>query len=65
MPKLETDQRAKRHRRRPTGAPVRVLAKVGEASLKGRNRRQFLDPLRRNLKAALAGSTRGSRTAAP
>jgi thiamine biosynthesis protein ThiI len=37
-----------------TGAPVRVLAKVGEASLKGRNRRRFLDVLRRNLKAALA-----------
>src|SRR3954451_4273540 len=37
------------------GAPVRVLAKVGEASLKGRNRRRFLDALRRNLKAALAG----------
>jgi thiamine biosynthesis protein ThiI len=35
--------------------PVRVLAKVGEASLKGRNRRYFLDTLRRNLKAALAG----------
>ena len=38
-----------------TGAPVCVLAKVGEASLKGRNRRRFLDALRRNLKAALAG----------
>ena len=36
-------------------APVCVLAKVGEAALKGRNRRQFLDALRRNLKAALAG----------
>jgi thiamine biosynthesis protein ThiI len=36
-------------------APVRVLAKVGEASLKGRNRRRFLDVLRRNLKAALVG----------
>jgi len=36
-------------------APVCVLAKVGEASLKGRNKRQFLDALRRNLKAALAG----------
>jgi tRNA uracil 4-sulfurtransferase len=34
---------------------VCVLAKVGEASLKGRNKRQFLDTLRRNLKAALAG----------
>ena len=32
-----------------------VLAKVGEASLKGRNKRHFLDTLRRNLKAALAG----------
>ena len=32
-----------------------MLAKVGEASLKGRNRRHFLDALRRNLKAALAG----------
>ena len=38
-----------------SGAPVCVLAKVGEASLKGRNRRHFLDTLRRNLKAALAG----------
>jgi thiamine biosynthesis protein ThiI len=36
-------------------APVCVLAKVGEASLKGRNRRRVLDALRRNLKAALAG----------
>jgi thiamine biosynthesis protein ThiI len=35
--------------------PVRVLAKVGEASLKGRNRRFFLETLRRNLKATLAG----------
>jgi thiamine biosynthesis protein ThiI len=37
------------------GLPVRVLAKVGEASLKGRNKRFFLETLRRNLKAALAG----------
>jgi tRNA uracil 4-sulfurtransferase len=36
-------------------APVCVLAKVGEASLKGRNKRTFLDQLRRNLKAALLG----------
>jgi thiamine biosynthesis protein ThiI len=36
-------------------APVCVLVKVGEASLKGRNRRRFLDVLRRNLKAALRG----------
>ena len=36
-------------------AARRVLAKVGEASLKGRNRRFFLDALRRNLKAALDG----------
>jgi thiamine biosynthesis protein ThiI len=36
-------------------APVSVLAKVGEATLKGRNKRQFLDVLRRNLRAALAG----------
>ena len=35
--------------------PVRVLAKVGEASLKGRNRRHFLDVLRRNIRATLAG----------
>jgi thiamine biosynthesis protein ThiI len=35
--------------------PVRVLAKLGEASLKGRNRRFFLETLRRNLKATLAG----------
>ena len=34
---------------------MRVLAKVGEASLKGRNKRFFLDTLRRNLKAALQG----------
>jgi tRNA uracil 4-sulfurtransferase len=43
---------------RPTpfvDAPVCVLVKVGEASLKGRNRRRFLDQLRRNLKAALRG----------
>lgn len=32
-----------------------MLAKVGEASLKGRNRRHFLDVLRRNLKSALVG----------
>jgi thiamine biosynthesis protein ThiI len=37
------------------GPRVFVLAKVGEASLKGRNRRRFLDVLRQNLKAALAG----------
>ncbi len=37
------------------GAFVCVLAKVGEASLKGRNRRRFLDVLRSNLKATLAG----------
>ncbi len=37
------------------GAPVCVLAKVGEASLKGRNKRRFLNVLRRNLKAALVG----------
>lgn len=35
--------------------PVRLLAKVGEASLKGRNRRHFLDVLRRNIRATLAG----------
>jgi thiamine biosynthesis protein ThiI len=35
--------------------PVCVLAKVGEASLKGRNRRFFLDILRQNLKATLRG----------
>jgi thiamine biosynthesis protein ThiI len=39
----------------PERLPVRVLAKVGEASLKGRNRRYFLDTLRRNLKAAISG----------
>ena len=38
-----------------TAPAVRVLAKVGEASLKGRNRRRFLEVLRRNLKATLAG----------
>ncbi len=35
--------------------PVCVLAKVGEASLKGRNRKHFLDVLRGNLRAALKG----------
>jgi thiamine biosynthesis protein ThiI len=39
----------------PPTAPVHVLVKVGEATLKGRNRRQFLNLLRRNLKTALAG----------
>jgi thiamine biosynthesis protein ThiI len=39
----------------PAAAPVRILCKVGEASLKGRNRRMFLEALRRNLKAALQG----------
>ncbi|MGH2980276.1 MAG: tRNA uracil 4-sulfurtransferase ThiI [Solirubrobacterales bacterium] len=36
-------------------APVCLLAKVGEASLKGRNKRHFLDALRRNTRAALRG----------
>ncbi len=36
-------------------APIRILCKVGEASLKGRNKRMFTETLRRNLKAALAG----------
>jgi thiamine biosynthesis protein ThiI len=36
-------------------APVCVLAKVGEASLKGRNKRHFLEALRRNLRATLRG----------
>ena len=40
---------------RAVSAPVCVLAKVGEASLKGRNRRFFLDALRANAKAALQG----------
>ena len=49
-----------RHRRdrsseAPAGAPVCLLAKVGEASLKGRNKRHFLDALRRNTRAALRG----------
>jgi thiamine biosynthesis protein ThiI len=39
----------------PPQAAVCLLAKVGEASLKGRNRRYFLDVLRRNLKEALTG----------
>jgi thiamine biosynthesis protein ThiI len=39
----------------PAGAPVCLLAKVGEASLKGRNKRQFLEALRRNTRAALRG----------
>jgi thiamine biosynthesis protein ThiI len=49
MEKLETDTSV------ATAAPVCVLAKVGEASLKGRNRRQFLEALRRNMRAALQG----------
>jgi len=64
MPELETDTTS--HDRvvapdasqseAPSAQPrVCVLAKVGEASLKGRNRRHFLDQLRRNLKAALRG----------
>ena len=39
----------------PAGAPVCLLAKVGEASLKGRNKRHFLDALRRSTRAALRG----------
>jgi tRNA uracil 4-sulfurtransferase len=39
----------------PAGAPVCLLAKVGEASLKGRNKRHFIDALRRNTRAALRG----------
>jgi thiamine biosynthesis protein ThiI len=39
----------------PAGAPVCLLAKVGEASLKGRNKRHFLEALRRNTRAALRG----------
>ena len=38
-----------------TGAPVCLLAKVGEASLKGRNKRHFIEVLRRNARAALRG----------
>jgi tRNA uracil 4-sulfurtransferase len=36
-------------------APVCLLAKVGEASLKGRNKRHFLEALRRSTRAALRG----------
>ena len=36
-------------------APIRILCKVGEASLKGRNKRMFTDALRRNLRSALSG----------
>ncbi|MEX0992730.1 MAG: tRNA uracil 4-sulfurtransferase ThiI [Solirubrobacterales bacterium] len=39
----------------PADTPICVLAKVGEASLKGRNRREFLNALRANLRSALAG----------
>ena len=39
----------------PAAAPVCLLAKVGEASLKGRNKRHFIDVLRRNTRAALRG----------
>jgi thiamine biosynthesis protein ThiI len=49
MEKVETDMLV------AADAPVCVLAKVGEATLKGRNRRQFLDALRRNITAALRG----------
>jgi adenylyl- and sulfurtransferase ThiI len=35
-----------------------VLAKVGEASLKGRNKRMFIDALKRNMNAALDGLAR-------
>jgi thiamine biosynthesis protein ThiI len=52
MEKLETDNTETTLAR---VVPVCVLAKVGEASLKGRNRRQFLDALRRNMTAALRG----------
>jgi thiamine biosynthesis protein ThiI len=38
-----------------TDAPVCLLAKVGEASLKGRNKRHFIEALRRNTRAALRG----------
>ena len=41
---------------RARSAPVCVLAKVGEAALKGRNRRQFLETLGRNTVAALSGT---------
>ena len=37
----------------PAGAPVCLLAKVGEATLKGRNKRHFIEALRRNTRAAL------------
>ena len=39
----------------PAAAPVCLLAKVGEASLKGRNKRHFIEVLRRNTRAALHG----------
>jgi thiamine biosynthesis protein ThiI len=52
MEKLETDIT---ETTLPRAAPVCVLAKVGEASLKGRNRRHFLDALHRNMRAALRG----------
>jgi thiamine biosynthesis protein ThiI len=53
---LETATRPVAEARAPAGAaPIRILCKVGEASLKGRNKRMFTDALRRNLKAALAG----------
>lgn len=52
---LLSERRPEHAERDGDALPVRVLAKVGEASLKGRNRRFFLDALRRNLKAALSG----------
>ena len=39
----------------PADAPVCLLAKVGEATLKGRNKRHFVESLRRNTRAALRG----------
>jgi tRNA uracil 4-sulfurtransferase len=41
---------------RGRASPVCVLAKVGEAALKGRNRRHFLETLARNTVAALSGT---------
>jgi thiamine biosynthesis protein ThiI len=56
MPKLQTDTRTEgKADAGADDAALCILAKVGEASLKGRNRRHFLERLRRNLKAALKG----------
>jgi tRNA uracil 4-sulfurtransferase len=50
-----TDTPVKKISESAQDAPVCLLAKVGEASLKGRNKRHFIDALRRSTRAALRG----------